>query len=606
MGAAASPTVVLARGVAAWRSTRATRRGRDRRGEPRIVGGQSVQARRSRRLRQDGYPVSLVPIDPRFPRGLGWLRRFPYCADVVNQALYLPSLRRLARRRRRARVLRVVLVVPARPGAGDAGRRGAGQARGAPLPQRRGRRSPGALGRSSTRGCSSRTRSSCRRGTCAASSRATATRAGDPQRRGMSRFATASASPLRPRLLSTRNLEPGYGVADTILEAFAASGAAYPDATLTVAGYGSRTRRCAGWRRLGAAGPFGSSDGSSRRRCRRCRRGRHLPERIGGRQPAGLDPRGVCGRAAGRVDADRRHRGMVRDGETGLLVPPRDPAAHGRRSPRCLATPERAVVMARRARQAVDGLHVACGRAITGPRSTERASAMPPPAFRMGPAGDRGPERAGAAQASRRRGLDRAAASRPRGVLGALAPDAGARRRCARGRSAPRARGAPHAALERFLERGAARDSSKARSTRRRPPTCASPAREAAARHRRRGRRDARRALRPARLRGLSFGDPVDWHLDPVAAGERPSCTGAGSIRSTPVVGDSKVIWELNRHQWLVRLAQAYRMTGDERYAERSRRRDRRLACAPIPRASASTGRAASKSRSASSRGAGR
>jgi hypothetical protein len=33
-------------------------------------------------------------------------------------------------------------------------------------------------------------------------------------------------------------------------------------------------------------------------------------------------------------------------------------------------------------------------------------------------------------------------------------------------------------------------------------------------------------------------------------------------------VGDSKVIWELNRHQWLVRLGQAYRLTGDERYAD--------------------------------------
>lgn len=32
-------------------------------------------------------------------------------------------------------------------------------------------------------------------------------------------------------------------------------------------------------------------------------------------------------------------------------------------------------------------------------------------------------------------------------------------------------------------------------------------------------------------------------------------------------VGDSKVVWDLNRHQWLVRLGQAYRLTGDERFA---------------------------------------
>jgi hypothetical protein len=34
------------------------------------------------------------------------------------------------------------------------------------------------------------------------------------------------------------------------------------------------------------------------------------------------------------------------------------------------------------------------------------------------------------------------------------------------------------------------------------------------------------------------------------------------------VVGDHKVTWELNRHQWLVGLGQAYRLSGDERYAQ--------------------------------------
>jgi hypothetical protein len=70
--------------------------------------------------------------------------------------------------------------------------------------------------------------------------------------------------------------------------------------------------------------------------------------------------------------------------------------------------------------------------------------------------------------------------------------------------------------------------------------------------------------------RGLEFGDPIDWHLDPVAGRRAPlvhwslidplDCT---------TLGDSKVIWELNRHQWLVQLAQAWRMTGDARYAQR-------------------------------------
>jgi hypothetical protein len=69
--------------------------------------------------------------------------------------------------------------------------------------------------------------------------------------------------------------------------------------------------------------------------------------------------------------------------------------------------------------------------------------------------------------------------------------------------------------------------------------------------------------------RGLSFGDPVDWHADPISGCRAPlvhwSCLNP---LNSAIVGDSKVIWELNRHQWLVYLGQAYRLTGDERYAE--------------------------------------
>ena len=70
--------------------------------------------------------------------------------------------------------------------------------------------------------------------------------------------------------------------------------------------------------------------------------------------------------------------------------------------------------------------------------------------------------------------------------------------------------------------------------------------------------------------RGLSFGDPLDWHLDPVSGKRAPLVHWTDvDFLDAGRVGDSKVIWELNRHQWLVRLGQAYRMTGDERYAER-------------------------------------
>jgi hypothetical protein len=67
----------------------------------------------------------------------------------------------------------------------------------------------------------------------------------------------------------------------------------------------------------------------------------------------------------------------------------------------------------------------------------------------------------------------------------------------------------------------------------------------------------------------LSFGDPVDWRLDPIS-GRRAPLVHWSQIDplDASVVGDSKVVWELNRHQWLVTLGQAYRLTGDEGYAE--------------------------------------
>ena len=67
----------------------------------------------------------------------------------------------------------------------------------------------------------------------------------------------------------------------------------------------------------------------------------------------------------------------------------------------------------------------------------------------------------------------------------------------------------------------------------------------------------------------LAFGTPVDWHLDPVSGRNSPRRHWSRIDPLDPQsVGDSKVIWELNRHQWLVRLAQAYRLSGNERYAQ--------------------------------------
>lgn len=66
----------------------------------------------------------------------------------------------------------------------------------------------------------------------------------------------------------------------------------------------------------------------------------------------------------------------------------------------------------------------------------------------------------------------------------------------------------------------------------------------------------------------LSFGAPVHWRLDPVSGRESAPVHWSRLDPLAPeAVGDSKVVWELNRHQWLLDLGQAYRLTGDERYA---------------------------------------
>jgi hypothetical protein len=67
----------------------------------------------------------------------------------------------------------------------------------------------------------------------------------------------------------------------------------------------------------------------------------------------------------------------------------------------------------------------------------------------------------------------------------------------------------------------------------------------------------------------LDYGSPIDWHLDAVH-GKRALNKLFYRVRYLDFaeVGDSKVTWELNRHQHLVTLAKAYRLTGDGRYAD--------------------------------------
>jgi len=58
----------------------------------------------------------------------------------------------------------------------------------------------------------------------------------------VTRFRYQERAPLRPRILSTRNLDPYYRV-DLVIEAFARFRREVPDAALTIAGYGSEERR---------------------------------------------------------------------------------------------------------------------------------------------------------------------------------------------------------------------------------------------------------------------------------------------------------------------------------------------------------------------------
>ena len=69
-------------------------------------------------------------------------------------------------------------------------------------------------------------------------------------------------------------------------------------------------------------------------------------------------------------------------------------------------------------------------------------------------------------------------------------------------------------------------------------------------------------------FQGLDFGRDIDYSLDPVH-GRRAPATAWPAIPYLDFdsVGDHKIVWELSRHQILVTLAKAYRLTGEERFA---------------------------------------
>jgi len=321
-----------------------------------ILGGHAVQARTlAMRLEEEGYEISLVPINPSFPRGLGWVRGWPYARTLLTQALYRASLPRL----RDCDVVHVFAAshwsfmlgpVPAIAAARRYGKRvvlnyhsGEAEAHLA----RWGRlvhpvlRMADAIVVPSTY----LRRIFSRRGHLARVI---------PNVVDTEAFGYRDRMPLRPRLLSTRNLEPGYDVGNT-LEAFARLRARYPGATLTVAGHGSQEgalrRQAAALGIDGAVRFVGRVEPAAMPSL--CDEADiFVNSSLVDNQPISL----LEALAAGLAVVSTAPGGiseMVRDGDTGRLVPERDPAALASAIGGLLEDPDRAVAMARRGRQAI-------------------------------------------------------------------------------------------------------------------------------------------------------------------------------------------------------------------------------------------------------------
>jgi glycosyltransferase involved in cell wall biosynthesis len=321
-----------------------------------ILGGHAVQALAlARGLADEGSLVRFVPVNPRFPRALGWARGVPGLRTLLNQGIYLPSLAAF----RQVDVVHVFSAsywsfllgpVPALLAARAFGKPvvlhyHSGEAEDhlshwgllvhpwlrladrivVPSPYLR-----DVFGR---HGYSTRE---------------------IPNVIEPATFRFRERRRLQPRLVSVRNLESHYGV-DTILRAFALVRAQWPDARLTVAGQGSQAeplRRLAA--DLGDAGVRFV--------------GRVEPERMPelldsadimlnaslvDNQPVTLLEAMAAGlpvvtSAAGDIPS------LVRDGETGRLVPARDPAAMARAVGELLAHPLAAARIAQRARRQVE------------------------------------------------------------------------------------------------------------------------------------------------------------------------------------------------------------------------------------------------------------
>ncbi len=321
-----------------------------------ILGGHSVQAEALvERLRGEGYAVSLLPINPRFPDSLSRLRRVRYLRTLMNQALYLPSLRRFAD----FDVVHVfsasywsflLAPAPAMLAARRLGRRvvlhyHSGEAddhleRWSVLVHPWLRLAHQIVVPSEY----------LREGFERHRYRARVI----PNIVDIDGFGYRERVPLRPRLLSTRNLEPHYRI-DVVLRAFALVRMVFPEATLTVAGYGSeegRLKRLAA--SLGGTGiSFAGRVEHEEMPSLYHRSDVYVNASVVDNQPVSVLEAFASGLPVVSTPAGDL-KFMVRDGETGFLVPPEDPEELARRILLVLRRTDHALPVVRNARRQVE------------------------------------------------------------------------------------------------------------------------------------------------------------------------------------------------------------------------------------------------------------
>ena len=321
-----------------------------------ILGGQGVQAQALvHSLCDDGVDATLVPINPRFPIGMRWMRQLPYARTVVNELLYVPGLSRLAMydvahvfsasytsfllapvpAMLAARMFNKRVVLHYHSGEAQDHLANWGSLVHPWLKLADEIVVPSAYLRDVFAKFGYRVRVI-------------------PNVVDLGIFDYRERRPLRARLLSTRNLEKYYRI-DVIIEAFARFQASCPDATLTVAGYGSEEPKLramaaqltkGGVRFLGKVSPawmpklYADSD-------------IYLNASEVDNQPVSILEAFASGLPVISTPTGDI-RSMVRHGETGLLVPPEAPVAMCRAIVETLNRPERALQMAEQAHNELD------------------------------------------------------------------------------------------------------------------------------------------------------------------------------------------------------------------------------------------------------------